>query len=211
MKISCVIPIGPANVEHLREAYESAAGLFDEMIMVVAANQHFNHDVQRACLEGVRLIVDYGDSMSERINLGVAVARGDWITVLCSDDYVFREPQTQIRMVVESMLDSGAGGVAPDVVFGQVHEFSELDDGVHNVWPWHHTMRPAVLDRQNCVPIGAWFRKWYWWQVGGFQHVPYCDWVFWQDLYKQGARFQLIHEVPFYAHRNWSGSTGAGL
>lgn len=125
-------------------------------------------------------------------NLGIALARGRYITCLDADDHFAPSALERMRSALD--VDPTTSVVRP-----QLHVFGTVEA----IWDWMTV--PYDFDRlceTNIAPYCAMFRRTAWEHVGGYDEgmTSWEDWNFWIALGKHGHRMGAITE-PLLHHR----------
>lgn len=195
--ISVVLPVSHRNLQWLDRAIESTKGFADELIVV--------DDDKARYYSGVNLIRNplitelisvQGTGTTKPINAGIAAATGNWISILCSDDYYDRDVQ-----VLREYLETTNAQV--------VGSQSAIEGILHGTFPAHGDI--INLDKSCCIHASALFRKHLWWSVCGFEDVRYNDWHFWKKVaayYRASEWYQFI-PITTYHHHTHTGTISA--
>ncbi|HQM52619.1 MAG TPA: hypothetical protein PLI86_05790, partial [bacterium] len=113
-----------------------------------------------------------------------------YICCLDADDLI--EP-TYLQKCVTALENGGL-----DICYSHVRLFGDEE----RVWETGD-FDPETLKRQNCVCVGAVYRKSAWEQAGGYNpdmSLGYEDWDFWLSMLENGAQGTVIPE-PLFLYR----------
>jgi len=184
---------------YLRRALDSIAEQTERDFEIVVVDDGSTDDTAQVARQfadayprlPVTLIYTRNGGVGRARNLGIAVARGRYITCLDADDFA---PTALQHM--RSILDA-----EPEftVVRPMLHVFGAVDA----VWDWMVVPYEfGKLTRRNVVPYCAMYRRDAWEQVGGYSESlgSWEDWNFWLDLGRRGHRMTQVME-PLLHHR----------
>lgn len=186
MKYSLVIGSYNPNREWLKEALQSAEGLFDEVILV--------DDGSDIPIEGATVRHEANRGFYEARNTGITLATGDIIASLDDDDLFIEEAVVNLKKFIEEN-DS-------DIWHFPVKLFGE-QQGV-----WGHQYNLSEFLNGNQIPSGSWFKKSLWERLGGYQYPLAEDYDFWVRAWKKGKQFTYFPECV-YLHRMRKDSVSA--
>ncbi|MHB8483460.1 MAG: glycosyltransferase family 2 protein [Nitrospiria bacterium] len=185
LKYSLVIGAYNPNLDWLREAIESADGLFDENIIVDDGSSVMLSDILTcADLKIIRHAQNKG--FYEARNSGIKISSGDVVVSLDSDDLFIRENVLKLKEFAKEN-DS-------DVWHFPIKEFDRSNG------EWGESVVDENLYDRNQIPSGSWFKRSIWEEVGGFQIPKAEDWDFWLRCYRAGKRFTYFPR-NVYLHR----------
>lgn len=182
MKYTLIIGSHNPNLEWLKEAQESAEGLFDEYILV---DDGSDIPIEGACRHEVN------KGFWEARNTGVRLATGDIICWLDDDDTFIRDAVIEMKKFVENN-DS-------DIWTFPCKEFGK-SNGLWGISPIMDNIVSA-----NQIVSGSWYKRDVWEKLGGYDNCLAEDWSFWVRAYKKGLKFTHSNK-PVYNHRIRTGS-----
>jgi glycosyltransferase involved in cell wall biosynthesis len=167
----------------LCRALNSAAGLFDEYIIV--------DDGSAAAVEGLPgmkvLRHECNLGFYQARNTGVNAATGDIIAWLDDDDYLNRDGVVALKKHIESS--------SADIWHFVLQEFNQ-GDVLYGV-----DASPDRLVLHSAIPSQSWYRKTVWQELGGYTYPLAEDWDFLLRAFKRGFKFQYFPEVVYYYNR----------
>ena len=194
MKISCIlktrgIPEDKKKAEWFWQSVKSAR-CFDEVII------HTDTPEDAKALEPFATkVISQKASVAEGFNLAAELATGDFLTLLCDDDYYNQEHVDIFRKMVKT---NPALGTVPAVVYFPYYILDENEiQGVH-IPP--HQFSADTLVNYNFMSPASFIRRSCWKKLGGYREVPHCDWDLWARAFHIQSTFAYIH-VPIYYQR----------
>lgn len=116
-------------------------------------------------------------------NLAVEALGTEWCWNMDIDDVVFPSALREIKVVDADVY--AAGLIRSDGVKG-------VSRGLH----WYQVAGSTF----NPVNAGSAFKKWLWFQVGGYPDIGFHDWGLWRLMGRAQARFACSGS-PDYLHR----------
>lgn len=147
-------------------------------------------EIESRRLPRVTVIRQKNQKLPRTRNNGIQAARGKYICCLDADDLL--EP----TYLEECLTALESGNL--DICYSHVQLFGDED------WVWETSaFDPEVLAKQNCVCVGAVYRKSAWEKAGGYdpaRQIGYEDWDLWMAMAEKGARGICIPE-PLYKYR----------
>ncbi len=147
-------------------------------------------EIEARNLPRVTIIRQENQRLPRTRNNGIRASRGTYICCLDADDLI--EP-TYLQKCVTALENGGL-----DICYSHVRLFGDEE----RVWETGD-FDPETLKRQNCVCVGAVYRKSAWEQAGGYNpdmSLGYEDWDFWLSMLENGAQGTVIPE-PLFLYR----------
>lgn len=180
--IGCYTVTHNPNLEWLKEAKESAQGLFDQYVLV--------DDGSDIPVEGADYRFEKNVGVVEARNKAISLLSTDWIAMIDDDDILIRENVESLKQLLPSL--------SVDIVSSPVEFFGDIQ----GLWATHPVMSDIV--ERNQIPAGSWFKKRVW-ELLKFKQYPAEDWDFWARAWKHNFGFAHVSS-PIYKHRVRSGS-----
>lgn len=121
-------------------------------------------------------------------NGGITIAEGEWILPLDSDDYISSDYLDLARKHFENP--------AVKVIYCEAQKFGDVNEKW--VLPEFSLMQLAA---ENLIFCTAFFRKFDWQNVGGYDEkliIGYEDWEFWINLLKESGEVVKLENICFY-------------
>lgn len=205
-KVSIIIPCYN-DYPYIEKAIDSALAQtwLEKEIIVVDDGSNDQTKLKLKSLEGKvdKLVTQENNGVSVARNKGIAIASGEYILVLDSDDYF--EPQFS-KKAVEILQDSGV-----KVVTCYSNWFDEKNSTVFR--PSGGNVENILIN--NIAMGSSMFRKRDWEKVGGYDEEMvkgYEDWEFYIRLLKTGGSVEVIPEILFnYRNKENSRNKKANL
>ncbi|MDE2102581.1 MAG: glycosyltransferase [Patescibacteria group bacterium] len=197
--LSVIVPVAAYNVRWLDEAIESAVGVADELILVCDGDPELYEAARSDKRVTHVLSIASPGGPEAAINAGVAVATQSHFSVLCSDDCYLPD--------VAKVKEASFQGL---ITYGKVRFVGDMY-GIPD-WPVSD-LQLANIAFENCVPSPAIVPRCWWFEVGGYENVRYCDWHFYKKLYHRYglSAFCFKPDLIFYQYRAWSGTISAKM
>ncbi len=200
MKISCIlktrgIPFeGTTASKWFWQAVKSAQ-CFDEVII------HTDVPEDAKDLEPFATkVISQKATVAEGFNAAAALATGDYLTLLCDDDYYNQEHVDIFRKMCKN---SPALETVPGVVYFPYYILDENQiQGVHVPPP---IFSPDTLIQYNFISPASFIRRTLWNTLGGYREIPNCDWDLWARAFRAMANYAYVH-VPVYYQRFYANS-----
>lgn len=169
------------NPVWFREAINSVAGIYDEVIIVddsdiplPEATVHFSRNIR----------------LPDARNVAVNMASSEYIAFLDDDDIILRKSIPLIRDTIHRLH--------PDVCYFPLIDIRENGSFIRSGWGYDVDMSKII--EENQISYASWFRKSLWTKIGGYQY-EIEDWDFWVRAFKSGAKFVGVSEAGL-KHRN---------
>lgn len=200
MKYSCILPVGSYNMQWLERSIRSTVP-FDEVIVVADEGAQFHTAFfHNPGISSLVMVQKPGTWVA--INAGVSVATGDYISVLCSDDWYSIDG---VDAIIKHINDTPEKMGMTDIVYGQVMFHGDL--GGHPLWP--ATDNVSEMAHHNCIPSPAFVRRRLFYAIEGYRNYRYADWEFYMRAVAFKATLKFIPTV-FYNYYGWPGCISAG-
>jgi glycosyltransferase involved in cell wall biosynthesis len=198
-KISVVIPAYNAEL-HLRATLESVFAQTTqpyEIIVVDDGSTDRTEEIALSYGSKIRYLKHPNQGPSKTRNAGIAVALGDWIALLDSDDVMIPEKLRKQVAVIEANPDlvvvySAFTYLYPD---GSTKETSAYP--ATQLWP-------AIRYRTPILPSTSVIRRSALLEIGGFKTIPTEDWDLWFRLIRRYSA-KGFRDIPesLLLYRQW--------
>lgn len=197
MKISCIlktrgIPEDKKKAEWFWQALKSAL-CFDEVII------HTDDLAGARPLEpfATKIVGDKA-TVSGGFNQAASFATGDYLTLLCDDDYYNPE---HVGILRKTMLRQNLSKA--DIINFPWYVLDEREiQGVHFPNP---IVTADNLINYNLISPAAFIRREIWNKLGGYREIPHCDWDLWARAFAEKASFAHT-SIPIYYQRFYATS-----